>query len=219
MWLYLWYTGCAVLYKDVNLVIVEGGPKAIKKFKRLMLHRIKWSDEKDSDDDEEEDAASKKTAPCVLVWEVRFLKWIIIVRSYCNRDEKMLLQRKFSNKSPSPSLSVIPCNTLNNIVFSSYQWVIKFWEKRTALHVWPMSFKEQIMAKQWRTKYNIHVYFWSQMKAIVFIVLKNIFARLHCVRTDKLLQFSWGNFVRFFAENSQFCSIKEFILENMNVQT
>ena len=65
------HTGCAVLYKDVNLVIVEGGPKAIKKFKRLMLHRIKWEDEKDSDDDNEEETTSKKAAPCVLVWEVR----------------------------------------------------------------------------------------------------------------------------------------------------
>lgn len=67
----LYLTGCAVLYKDVNIVVVEGGPKSVKKFKRLMLHRIKWEDEKDSDDDDEEDeaAASKKTAPCVLVWE------------------------------------------------------------------------------------------------------------------------------------------------------
>lgn len=64
-------TGCAVLYKDVNIVVVEGGPKAVKKFKRLMLHRIKWADEKDSDDDNDDEAASKKTAPCVLVWEVR----------------------------------------------------------------------------------------------------------------------------------------------------
>ncbi|XP_015774527.1 PREDICTED: U4/U6 small nuclear ribonucleoprotein Prp3-like [Acropora digitifera] len=65
----LFLTGCAVLYKDVNLVIVEGGPKAIKKFKHLMLHRIKWEDEKESDDDEEEDSTSKKAVPCVLVWE------------------------------------------------------------------------------------------------------------------------------------------------------
>lgn len=64
-------TGCAVLYKDVNIVVVEGGPKAVKKFKRLMLHRIKWADEKDSDDDNDDEATTKKTAPCVLVWEVR----------------------------------------------------------------------------------------------------------------------------------------------------
>ncbi|KAL9976635.1 hypothetical protein ACROYT_G013957 [Oculina patagonica] len=65
----LYLTGCAVLYKDVNIVVVEGGPKAVKKFKRLMLHRIKWEDEKDSDDDNDEEVANKKTAPCVLVWE------------------------------------------------------------------------------------------------------------------------------------------------------
>lgn len=55
----------------MNIVVVEGGPKAVKKFKRLMLHRIKWKDEKDSDDDNDEEVANKKTAPCVLVWEVR----------------------------------------------------------------------------------------------------------------------------------------------------
>ncbi len=27
----------------MNLVIVEGGPKALKKYKSLMLHRIKWN--------------------------------------------------------------------------------------------------------------------------------------------------------------------------------
>ena len=67
--------GCAVLYKDVNLVIVEGGPKAVKKFKRLMLHRIKWQDEKQSDDDDDDEgqqSTGRKTQPCVLVWEVRF---------------------------------------------------------------------------------------------------------------------------------------------------
>ena len=71
VWVFFFYhLGCAVLYKDVNLVIVEGGPKAIKKFKRLMLQRIKWADGKESDDDNDEESASKKAAPCVLVWEV-----------------------------------------------------------------------------------------------------------------------------------------------------
>ena len=58
-------TGCTVLFKDVNLVVVEGGcfleendcicgicetlwlgPKALKKFKRLMLHRMKWEQQR-----------------------------------------------------------------------------------------------------------------------------------------------------------------------------
>ncbi|KAK9394142.1 Pre-mRNA-splicing factor 3 [Crotalus adamanteus] len=34
------------------VVVVEGGPKVQEKFKRLMLHRIKW-DEQNGDDDEE----------------------------------------------------------------------------------------------------------------------------------------------------------------------
>ncbi|RXN11696.1 U4 U6 small nuclear ribonucleo Prp3 [Labeo rohita] len=40
----LYLTGTVVLHKDVNIVVVEGGPKAQKKFKRLMLNRIKWDE-------------------------------------------------------------------------------------------------------------------------------------------------------------------------------
>ncbi|KII69094.1 U4/U6 small nuclear ribonucleoprotein Prp3 [Thelohanellus kitauei] len=38
-------TGCAVLYRDMNLVILEGGPKAQKRMKNLFLNRIKWSED------------------------------------------------------------------------------------------------------------------------------------------------------------------------------
>ncbi|XP_023615063.1 U4/U6 small nuclear ribonucleoprotein Prp3-like isoform X3 [Myotis lucifugus] len=41
----LYLTGVVVLHKDVNVVVVEGGPKSQKKFKRLMLHRIKWDEQ------------------------------------------------------------------------------------------------------------------------------------------------------------------------------
>ena len=39
-------TGRLLLFKDINVVVVEGGPKGLKKFKRLMMHRIKWDPEK-----------------------------------------------------------------------------------------------------------------------------------------------------------------------------
>lgn len=55
------------------MVVVEGGPKAQKKFKRLMLHRIKWDEQtsntKGDDDEESDEEAVKKTNKCVLVWE------------------------------------------------------------------------------------------------------------------------------------------------------
>ena len=61
----LFMTGCVVLYEDVNVVVVEGGPKQQKKYRQLMLNRIKWSEEdyKDKDGMEVENS-------CVLVWEV-----------------------------------------------------------------------------------------------------------------------------------------------------
>lgn len=36
-------TGCGLLYNDINVVVAEGGTKALKKYKKLMLHRIKWT--------------------------------------------------------------------------------------------------------------------------------------------------------------------------------
>lgn len=69
----LYLTGVVVLHKDVNVVVVEGGPKAQKKFKRLMLHRIKWDEQtsntKGDDDEESDEEAVRKTNRCVLVWE------------------------------------------------------------------------------------------------------------------------------------------------------
>ncbi|NXW51207.1 PRPF3 protein, partial [Nyctiprogne leucopyga] len=69
----LYLTGVVVLHKDVNVIVVEGGPKAQKKFKRLMLHRIKWDEQtsntKGEDDDESDEESVKKTNKCSLVWE------------------------------------------------------------------------------------------------------------------------------------------------------
>ena len=42
----LFMTGIVILHKDCNVVVVEGGPRQQKKFKRLMMHRIKWSEDK-----------------------------------------------------------------------------------------------------------------------------------------------------------------------------
>uniref|UniRef100_A0A673MDW4 U4/U6 small nuclear ribonucleoprotein Prp3 n=1 Tax=Sinocyclocheilus rhinocerous TaxID=307959 RepID=A0A673MDW4_9TELE len=67
----LYLTGTVVLHRDVNIVVVEGGPKAQKKFKRLMLNRIKW-DEPNSKRDEPQDSddeGSRKNNKCTLVWE------------------------------------------------------------------------------------------------------------------------------------------------------
>lgn len=60
----LFMTGSVVLYEDVNVVVVEGGPKQIKKYKQLMLNRIKWEEET-LKDREGQDIDNK----CVLVWE------------------------------------------------------------------------------------------------------------------------------------------------------
>ena len=60
----LYMTGCMVLYEDVNVVVVEGGPKQQKKYKQLMLNRIKWAEESYKDKE-----GSEMDNSCVLVWE------------------------------------------------------------------------------------------------------------------------------------------------------
>lgn len=70
----LYMTGIVIMHKECNVVAVEGGPKQQRKFRRLMLQRIKWNEDKhkksakdddDSDSEEEQDKSNK----CVLVWE------------------------------------------------------------------------------------------------------------------------------------------------------
>ncbi|XP_055624221.1 U4/U6 small nuclear ribonucleoprotein Prp3 [Toxorhynchites rutilus septentrionalis] len=60
----LFMTGVCVLFRDCCAVVVEGGPKQQKKYKRLLLHRIKWEEDlvKNADGNEVPNS-------CVLVWE------------------------------------------------------------------------------------------------------------------------------------------------------
>ncbi|XP_039256468.2 U4/U6 small nuclear ribonucleoprotein Prp3-like [Styela clava] len=62
----LYMTGCVVLFKDINVVVVEGGPKAQRKFQRLMMIRMKWADEKKWKRDEGEESGPNS---CQLIWE------------------------------------------------------------------------------------------------------------------------------------------------------
>ena len=69
----LYMTGTVVLYEDVNVVVVEGGPKQQKKYKQLMLHRIKWEEDVIKEKDLQAGIAGNVEAnminSCVLVWE------------------------------------------------------------------------------------------------------------------------------------------------------
>ncbi|KAG7457856.1 hypothetical protein MATL_G00231690 [Megalops atlanticus] len=68
----LYLTGTVVLHRDVNIVVVEGGPKAQKKFKKLMLSRIKWDEQTNSkreDAEGSDDEGGVKKNKCILVWE------------------------------------------------------------------------------------------------------------------------------------------------------
>lgn len=63
----LYMTGCTVLHPDINVVVVEGGPKAQRKFKRLMLNRIKWEQDKKGQLIEE-DESTDGSKWCEILW-------------------------------------------------------------------------------------------------------------------------------------------------------
>ncbi|CAN0265460.1 unnamed protein product [Lampetra planeri] len=67
----LFLTGGVVLHKDVNVVVVEGGPKSQKKFRRLMMNRIKWAEESNSKESDSLSSEIRRRKPnsCTLVWE------------------------------------------------------------------------------------------------------------------------------------------------------
>ncbi len=71
-------TGCVVITGSCNVVVIEGGPKACKKFERLLLQRIQWTDKLARGDDEDDDGMEKneeheggasKWNNCVLAWQ------------------------------------------------------------------------------------------------------------------------------------------------------
>merc|ERR1712178_168020 len=74
-------TGCVVHTGHMSLVVVEGGTKALKKYKKLMLQRIDWKmkyekiaregEELVEEEEEEDEAAELKRLQnsCELVWE------------------------------------------------------------------------------------------------------------------------------------------------------
>ncbi|KAK6741551.1 hypothetical protein RB195_009424 [Necator americanus] len=62
-------TGVILLHKNINLVVVEGGPKQQKFYRNLMLNRIKWEDEViGQKKDAEKDAPGERNS-CQLIWE------------------------------------------------------------------------------------------------------------------------------------------------------
>ena len=59
----LFMTGAVVLFQDINVVVVEGGPKQQKKYRQLMLKRIKWVEEARAN------SKCEVEPKCQLVWE------------------------------------------------------------------------------------------------------------------------------------------------------
>ena len=72
----LYMTGACITTPDHSILIIEGGPKSQRKYRRLMLNRIKWK-EINGEEETKEEAVEGNTAVlasngdelCKLVWE------------------------------------------------------------------------------------------------------------------------------------------------------
>jgi len=47
-------TGCVILHKNTNLIVVEGGSKAVRKFKKVLLNRMDWNRPLEDKEEKEE---------------------------------------------------------------------------------------------------------------------------------------------------------------------
>ena len=57
-------TGACIIGHEMTLVIVEGGPKTLRRYEHLMMRRIKWHED-EGDEDEQDDPDDP---PCKLAW-------------------------------------------------------------------------------------------------------------------------------------------------------
>merc|ERR1711871_80337 len=89
----LYLTGCAVMTnQSLNVVVVEGGAQGIKKYKKLMLSRIKWSGLVDEGDDSDDDDSKPKNK-CKLVWEGQ-----VTERAFSKFDMKVCRTEAFARE-------------------------------------------------------------------------------------------------------------------------
>jgi U4/U6 small nuclear ribonucleoprotein PRP3 len=56
-------TGIGIISDSMNLVVVEGGPKGINAYKKIMLNRIDWQTRPEGAE------AFKEPNKCLLIWE------------------------------------------------------------------------------------------------------------------------------------------------------
>ncbi|XP_008233529.1 PREDICTED: U4/U6 small nuclear ribonucleoprotein Prp3 [Prunus mume] len=63
-------TGSTVISDGMNVVVVEGGSKSIKRYAKVMLRRINWAEAVKDEEEEDDDVNNDKPAnKCVLVWQ------------------------------------------------------------------------------------------------------------------------------------------------------
>ncbi|KAJ3133544.1 hypothetical protein HK100_004301 [Physocladia obscura] len=97
----LFLSGVALLHNGNNLVVVEGGNRGIKQYKKLMLRRIDWT-ETDNDDEEDENEETpardaEKLNECILIWEGKIKRRLFngfsVIQCATERDIKEALEK------------------------------------------------------------------------------------------------------------------------------
>lgn len=71
-------SGIAVIHPDCNMILVEGGPNALRKYKHLLLERIDWNEIRDTgadgplnngSDSRGDESTKPPNNECKLIWE------------------------------------------------------------------------------------------------------------------------------------------------------
>lgn len=65
----LFMTGVVILFRDCCVIVVEGGPKQQKRYRRLMMHRIKWEEDLIKCSEATVDGEKEVPNSCKLVWD------------------------------------------------------------------------------------------------------------------------------------------------------
>jgi U4/U6 small nuclear ribonucleoprotein PRP3 len=90
-------TGTICISNNINLVLVEGGPKQQRKFKHFILNRLKWGeDSAATEPDDKKDGCPNR---CILVWEGQVSKKtfnFFKTRQYNNDSEARSHFKKFN---------------------------------------------------------------------------------------------------------------------------
>lgn len=120
-------SGVLVMHKGLNVLLVEGGKKAIKFMKKLMLRRINWDDREGEDEDEDDkiggdvNSSRSRSNKCVMVWEGPILKPSFQKFEQLYHDEDAAAARQVFEEAKVPHYWDLAKSFVHDDAFTQHQ--------------------------------------------------------------------------------------------------